>query len=373
VACSHLRAWGKEKDDCWGSTEISFFQETQFLHADILTDYEENMNVVNKTLLLTLLCLGVQGCISIAPPDPIVYVVPPNMASPDSTVSVVPPNTAFTTTSDDKVAGQTSPVGNQDSTGTGTGSSISRTPQPGDTTESNKTRSPTTASEGKATRQTPPSENKSSADTGTWSSISRTPQPRIPQPGDTTENNKTRSPDSIGASSNEAVEPSPLAFQVKYYYRHKENTGFFEKLEPNSQLFSGDLYAIKLTLKEDGYMYVYQVGGDGKIQDLMANSKRNNKNKVAKDKTIILPADMEAFSLNDVTGQEEIYVLVFKQRYTMLENQYNAISNAAKTNSGDKTELEDGQREMLKILRETTKEKVSFRHDEKTNTKETQP
>jgi Domain of unknown function (DUF4384) len=300
------------------------------------------MNLANQTLFLTtLLYLTVQGCCT----------TDQTKTDSEASKTVVPspsPQTQVTTAVDTPPLVQASPS-KLPETNTDTGTNLPAIPTKEEMpSETGKVPQKTEEAKG-SDSTTPPVENKKDEKKEKEKPVDK-PQKISP------EGEKMKSEDKPQTASMEVA--------VKYYYRHKEDTGFFKKLESNSQLFSGDLYTIKFTPKEDGYVYVYQVSGNDEILDLMVKSKTGYR--VVGNETVILPAKNEAFSLDDMTGHEEIYVLAFKKRNTTLENQYATLSN----NSGNKAKL---QEEMLNMLKETATEKVSFKHDKKTNTKETQP
>jgi len=123
-----------------------------------------------------------------------------------------------------------------------------------------------------------------------------------------------------------------LSVQVSYSYRSNDQLNF-QSMVNGSVLHSGDRYQIRFTPEQDGYAYIFQIDSSGAIYRLFPfegsdNSQVGNMNPVKAGITYFVPAEDEAFQLDDQIGQEQIHVLAFKDRNIDLENQYTALVEA---------------------------------------------
>ncbi|MCP5195657.1 MAG: protein kinase [Gammaproteobacteria bacterium] len=123
-----------------------------------------------------------------------------------------------------------------------------------------------------------------------------------------------------------------LPVQLSYYYRPADQLNF-RPLINNSVLRSGDHYQISLTPEENGYVYIFQIDSGGAVYRLFPAEGGNasqtaNVNPVRAGMTYLIPAENEAFQLDEQVGQERIHVLAFQERNIDLENQYTALAEA---------------------------------------------
>jgi serine/threonine protein kinase len=123
-----------------------------------------------------------------------------------------------------------------------------------------------------------------------------------------------------------------IPVQVFYSYRPADQLNS-QPLLDSSVLHSGDRYQIRFTPEQDGYAYIFQIDSSGAIYRLFPfeggdTLPAGNVNPVRAGVTYFVPAEDEAFQLDDQIGQEQIRVLAFKNRNIDLENQYTALAEA---------------------------------------------
>lgn len=132
-----------------------------------------------------------------------------------------------------------------------------------------------------------------------------------------------------------------LSIQVVYSHRSTDQLNLRPLLN-DSVLHSGDHYQIRFMPEQDGYVYIFQIDGSGAIYRLFPfeggdNSKPGNGNPVRAGITYFVPAEDEAFQLDDQVGREQIHVLAFKNRNTDLENQYTTLVEARRIHDYSRT------------------------------------
>ncbi len=123
-----------------------------------------------------------------------------------------------------------------------------------------------------------------------------------------------------------------LPVEVSYTYRPMDQLNF-RPMSNDSVLRSGDHYQIRFTPEQKGYVYIFQIDSGGGIYQLFPFEKSQdspnvNINPVQAGATYFIPAEDEAFQLDEQIGQEQIYVLAFQKQHGELENQYRALAEA---------------------------------------------
>ena len=123
-----------------------------------------------------------------------------------------------------------------------------------------------------------------------------------------------------------------LPVQVSYSYRPIDQLNF-RPLIGDSALRSGDHYQIRFTAEQEGYVYIFQIDSSGAVYRLFPleenpGSQAVNVNPVQAGVTYFVPAEDEAFQLDEQVGQEQIYVLAFQKRNSALEDQYALLMEA---------------------------------------------
>lgn len=115
-------------------------------------------------------------------------------------------------------------------------------------------------------------------------------------------------------------------FVIKYLYRPFDN-GEFREIANGGTLHSGDAYKIIFTPAEESYVYIFQFDSAEKMHCLFPMEsfegvKVNNFNPVQGGQTYYLPAKNKSFVLDEQIGVETIYFWAFRQRNSLLEEQY---------------------------------------------------
>lgn len=306
------------------------------------------MNISNKTLLITSLCLVVQGCCLL--PGQNANVADKNPTNGNESHSK---SGGLESDAKEKIKPELAPP---------TPSVENVTPSPsqlGTTIQADQ------AASGKKGEKDSPLSRSSTASVETKGGKSKDNNPRQKQAQPSKQGSNTgQDPPFNNKKQGEILGPSSF-LQVEYYYRSRNAGGYFSELKDGSQLFSKDLYSIKITPTENGFVYVYQVGSDSKIQDLMKQSRRPDRI-LQKDKIVVLPAPNSAFILRDnvPAGEEKIYVLGFKQPHSKLETQYDRYDDTL-SKGGDVTKPQVELLEMLNEIPENAKKVLSFQHQEK--------
>jgi hypothetical protein len=92
-----------------------------------------------------------------------------------------------------------------------------------------------------------------------------------------------------------------------------------------------DFYSVYFRPEQDCYVYVYQVDSTGAIYQLFPNLTFSNSwNPVKKGKSYTIPGKDQRFYLDDVTGEERLYLLASKTPATELENLFARLEAANK-------------------------------------------
>jgi hypothetical protein len=153
------------------------------------------------------------------------------------------------------------------------------------------------------------------------------------------------------------IGPNSPRIQVSYYYR-PAGQGELRTLTPGSELRSGDHYKIWFTPEQDSYVYIFQIDSNQDIYRLFPRESLqgvalHQTNPVKAGRQYQLPADDKAFVLpDDRLGQEKIYVLVFQEPNTALEQLYDALEQARQQKNA--TRIADLQNLLLAKLQQGT-------------------
>ncbi len=128
------------------------------------------------------------------------------------------------------------------------------------------------------------------------------------------------------------IQPDPLDFQINYIYR-RSGQRHFQTLTDGDSLDSGDYYKIIFTPAEDCYVYLFQLDSANQLYRLFPMESFgavtvNHSNPVQADKTYYLPGKHQSFELDQQIGQETLYFVASHQPDIVLENQYQAYSQA---------------------------------------------
>lgn len=123
-----------------------------------------------------------------------------------------------------------------------------------------------------------------------------------------------------------------LPVQVSYSYRLANQLNF-RPLVDGGILHSGDHYQIRFMPEQVGYVYIFQIDSGGMLYRLFPfeghdPARSGNVNPVQAGVTYFVPAEDEAFELDDQIGQEQIHFLAFRDRNIELENQYATLVEA---------------------------------------------
>lgn len=164
---------------------------------------------------------------------------------------------------------------------------------------------------------------------------------------------------------------SALPVQVSYSYRPADQLNF-RTLMNGAVLRSGDRYQIRFTPEQDGYVYIFQIDSSGKIYRLFpfeagSDAPQNgNINPVRAEATYFVPAEDEAFQLDNQIGQEQIHFLAFRKRNVDLESQYSALVEARRAQ--DHARIADLQAQLTHSLQKTqlgAMPVINFKHSER--------
>ncbi len=149
------------------------------------------------------------------------------------------------------------------------------------------------------------------------------------------------------------INPASPRIQVSYYYR-PAGQDELRTLPPGSELRSGDHYKIWFSPEQDSHVYIFYIDSNQDIYRLfpmksLQGVALNQTNPVKAGRQYQLPADDKAFVLpDDRLGQEKIYVLVFKESNTVLEQLYDALEQARQQQNT--TQIADRQNMLLAKL-----------------------
>ncbi|HRD65268.1 MAG TPA: serine/threonine-protein kinase [Candidatus Competibacter sp.] len=161
---------------------------------------------------------------------------------------------------------------------------------------------------------------------------------------------------------------SALPVQVSYSYRPTDQLNFRPLLD-GSVLHSGDRYQIRFTPEQNGYVYVFQIDSSGAVYRLFppesaGTAQAGNANPVRAGTAYFVPAEDEAFQLDDQTGQEQIHVLALKNQNAELENQYAALVEARRAQDSARiTELQMRLTDRLQRARAGAVPALNFKHN----------
>lgn len=164
------------------------------------------------------------------------------------------------------------------------------------------------------------------------------------------------------------VDSGGLSIQVAYYYRPTDQINF-RPLVNESVLHSGDRYQVRFTPKKDSYVYIFQIDSSGAIYRLFPVESEDaqqskNVNPVRAGVAYSIPAEDEAFQLDDQVGHEQIYMLAFIGQNADLENQYAALSEARRIqNSAQLAELQTQLTDRLQKAQTDAKSVLNFKHN----------
>ncbi|HPF57657.1 MAG TPA: serine/threonine-protein kinase [Candidatus Competibacteraceae bacterium] len=137
----------------------------------------------------------------------------------------------------------------------------------------------------------------------------------------------------LGYMTRERSFENAFFIDIAYSYRPIDQLNF-RSLSNGSVLRSGDYYQIRFTPDQNSYIYIFQIDSSGGIYRLFPPDSNNPSqtaiitNPAQAKATYFIPAQDEAFQLDDQIGQEQIYVLAFQERNINLENQYMALIEA---------------------------------------------
>jgi hypothetical protein len=127
----------------------------------------------------------------------------------------------------------------------------------------------------------------------------------------------------------------------------------FRPLTNDSVLRSGDHYQIRFTPEQDGYVYIFQIDSSGAIYQLFPLENPQdvltpNRNPVRGGLTYFIPAEDEAFHLDEQVGQEQIRGLAFQKQHIELEQHYAALAEARQAQ--DPAHIQAAQTQLLDDL-----------------------
>ncbi|MCB1919655.1 MAG: protein kinase [Candidatus Competibacteraceae bacterium] len=147
-----------------------------------------------------------------------------------------------------------------------------------------------------------------------------------------------------------------LPIEISYSYKPADQLNFRPLLN-GGVMRSGDYYQIHFTPKQHGYVYIFQIDSSGGVYRLFPADSSNpsqmaaNANPVQAGVTYFMPAQDEAFQLDDQIGQEQIHALAFHNRNAELEDEYTALAEARR--SEDPPRIQEAQARLTDGLRKT--------------------
>jgi outer membrane protein OmpA-like peptidoglycan-associated protein len=97
------------------------------------------------------------------------------------------------------------------------------------------------------------------------------------------------------------------------------------------------VYKIIFSARERCYVYLYQVGHSGEVEQLFPRSSYTglnpeNVNPVQPEKRYAIPAHDKSFELVEQSGLQALYFLAFRQRHVLLEEHYDEMLKAQLNN-----------------------------------------
>lgn len=159
-----------------------------------------------------------------------------------------------------------------------------------------------------------------------------------------------------------------LSIEIAYSYRPIDQLNFRSLLN-GGVLRSGDYYQIRFTPNQNSYIYIFQIDSGGGVYRLFPFDSNNLSqaavitNPVQAGVTYFIPAQDEAFQLDDQVGQEQIHVLAFQERNVSLENQYMALAEARRSqNHSQIPELQFQLTDSLKKAQVGVMSVLTFKH-----------
>lgn len=160
-----------------------------------------------------------------------------------------------------------------------------------------------------------------------------------------------------------------FSIEISYSYRPIDQLNFRPLLN-EGVLRSGDYYQIRFTPKKNGYVYIFQIDSGGTIYRLFpsddsSNLSQNsvNTNPVQASVAYFMPAQDEAFQLDDQIGQEQFHVLALQYRDIDLENQYTALVEARRLQDPSRIlELQAQLTDSLQKVRVGAMPVLNFKH-----------
>jgi serine/threonine protein kinase len=159
-----------------------------------------------------------------------------------------------------------------------------------------------------------------------------------------------------------------LPIEISYSYKPVDQLNFRPLLN-GGVMRSGDYYQINFTPKQNGYVYIFQIDSSGGVYRLFpfdsSNSSQSaiNTNPVQAGVTYFIPAQDEAFHLDEQIGQEQIHVLAFQNRNADLEDEYTALVEARRLQ--DPSQIQEAQirlTDRLQKAREGALPVLNFKH-----------
>lgn len=146
-----------------------------------------------------------------------------------------------------------------------------------------------------------------------------------------------------------------LPMQISYSYRPIDQLNFRPLLN-NGVLHSGDHYQIHFTPEQNGYAYIFQIDSGGAVYRLFPvegdqDSQAVNMNPVQAGVAYFVPAEDEAFQLDEQIGQEQIYALAFQKPHRTLEDQYAVLMEARRAQ--DHSRMIELQSQLIDRLQKT--------------------
>lgn len=159
-----------------------------------------------------------------------------------------------------------------------------------------------------------------------------------------------------------------LSLRVSYSYQPSGQLNFRPLLN-EGVLHSGDRYQIRFTPLQNSYVYIFQIDSSGAVYRLFPpdggdTQPADNINLLQAGVTYIVPAEDEAFQLDEQIGQEQIHVLAFRDRDIGLENQYAALLEARRLQDHSRiAELQLRLAERLRKTRTGTVSVLNFKHN----------
>jgi outer membrane protein OmpA-like peptidoglycan-associated protein len=120
-----------------------------------------------------------------------------------------------------------------------------------------------------------------------------------------------------------------LGFHIRYLHRQGVQ-GTLQPLTSGSILRSGDSYGIEFTPFSNCYVYIFQLDGSNKIEQLFPGNQleslsQDNSNPVQEGKTYHVPSDDKLFQITPSSTLKHLYFLASSQRDTLVEDYYHGL------------------------------------------------